>query len=194
MGGTRQIVTITQGKLVGLDVATGALLWEHPYPSSNFTNSMTPLLYGQTLIVSSRQTPVSAIRVEKRDNEWVTEVVWENADVSMRMSNGVIVQDMLFSLSTRNSGQYFSLDPKTGETLWRSEGRQAVGASILRAGNLVFSLEDDGEMVVFRSSRTAFETLHRYKGADTDTWTQPVFSDNRIFVKDISTLALWTWN
>ena len=194
LGGTRQIVTITQGKLVGLEVATGKLLWEHPYLSSNFTNAMTPLLYGQTLIVSSRQTPVSSVRVEKRGDEWVTEVVWENADVTMRMSNGVIVQDMLFGISTRNSGQYFSLDPKTGETWWRSEGRQAVGASILRAGDLVFSLEDDGEMVVFRSSRTAFETLRRYKVADTDTWTQPVFSDNRIFVKDISTLALWTWN
>ena len=53
LGGTRQIVTITQGKVVGVDVATGTLLWEHPLVSSNFTNSITPLLYGQTLIVSA---------------------------------------------------------------------------------------------------------------------------------------------
>ena len=37
-GGTRQIVTITQGKLVGIDVASGALLWERAFVSPNFTN------------------------------------------------------------------------------------------------------------------------------------------------------------
>lgn len=194
LGGTRQIVTITQGKLVGLEAATGALLWEHPYASRNFTNSMTPLLYGQTLIISATERPVSALRVESGDNGWVPEVLWENDEVTMRMSNGVVVQDMLFSLSVRNSGQYFSLDARTGETLWLSAPRQARNAAILQAGQLVFSLEDDGELVIFRPSRTAFEPLKRYKLADTDTWTQPVISGNRVIVKDISTLALWTWN
>ena len=194
LGGTRQIVTITQGKLVGLEAATGALLWEHPYASRNFTNSMTPLLYGQTLIISATERPVSALRVESGDNGWVPEVLWENDEVTMRMSNGVVVQDMLFSLSVRNSGQYFSLDARTGETLWLSAPRQARNAAILQAGQLVFSLEDDGELVIFRPSRTAFEPLKRYKLADTDTWTQPVISGNRVVVKDISTLALWTWN
>jgi hypothetical protein len=28
--------------------------------------------------------------------------------------------------------------------------------------------------------------------ADTETWTQPAISGNRLFVKDVSTLTLWT--
>jgi hypothetical protein len=36
--------------------------------------------------------------------------------------------------------------------------------------------------------------LHKYKVADTATWTQAAYSGNRIFVKDISSLALWTTN
>jgi hypothetical protein len=47
---------------------------------------------------------------------------------------------------------------------------------------------------VARASQTAFEPLRRYKVADTDTFTQPVISGNRVFVKDVSTLALWTLN
>lgn len=193
-GGTRQIVTITQGKLVSLDAASGAPLWERDFASPNFTNSITPVVYGQTLIVSSGTIPTSAIGVAKQGNQWVTSTIWENADVPMRMSNGVIVRDMLFSLSTRNMGQYFSVDAKTGKTLWMSEGRQAGNAAILRAGDVVFSLEDDGELVVFRGSPTGFEVVKRYKVADSDTWTQPTISGNRIFVKDVSTLALWTFN
>jgi len=194
LGGTHQIVTITQSKIAGVDAATGALLWERPYVVSNVTNSITPVLYGQTLIVGGTNFPLSAFSVARRNNQWVTENVWENADVPIRMSNGVVVGDAFFSMSTRNAGQYFCVDAKTGKTLWVSEGRQAGNASIERAGNVLFILEDDGELVVARSSSAAFEPLRRYKVAETETWTQPAISGNRIFVKDVSSLTLWTLN
>jgi outer membrane protein assembly factor BamB len=194
LGGTRQIVTITQGKLVGVDAATGALLWERPFVSGNSTNGITPVLFGQTLIVSGNGGPTHAVRVSRQNNKWVTETAWENADVPLRFSNGVIAGNRFFSLSTRNSGQYFSVDAATGKTLWLSEPRQAGNAAIATAGELIFTLEDDGELVVLRNSATAFEPLRRYKVAETQTWTQPAISGNRIFVKDVSSLTLWTLN
>lgn len=194
IAGTRQIITITQGKLVGVDAASGMLLWERPYVIPNFTNSITPVLYGQTLIVSGNGGPTTALSITKKGNEWVTETVWENADIPLRMSDAVIAGDVLFGMTTRNSGQYFAVDAKTGKTLWTSEGRQGNHAAIARAGDLLLSLEDDGELVVARNSKTAFEPLHRYKLSDSATWTQASYSGNRIFVKDVSTLALWTTN
>jgi outer membrane protein assembly factor BamB len=192
--GTRQVVTITQTKVVGVDAATGALLWERPFTSPSVNNAMTPLVYGRTVIVANNTVPTTALTVSRQGSQWVAETVWENAEIPMRMSNGVIVQDMLFSLSPRNMGEYFSADAKTGKALWTSEMRQAANAAIIRAGAVVFSLEDDGELVVFQGSPTSFEVLRRYKVADQETWTQPVISGNRIFVKDVSTLALWTLN
>jgi outer membrane protein assembly factor BamB len=196
LGGTRQIVTITQGKLVGVEAATGTLLWERPFVSSNFTNGVTPVLYEQSIIVSGNGGPTHALRVAKNGARWVTETVWENADVPLRFSNGVVVRDKFFSLANRNSGQYFAVDARTGRTLWVSEGRQAGNAAIVRAGNVVFVLEDDGELLVLQDTLTAFEPLRRYKVAqeEAETWTQPVISGNRIFVKDVSSLYLWTLN
>jgi outer membrane protein assembly factor BamB len=194
LGGTRQIVTITQSKIVGVDPATGALLWERPFVSGNATNAVTPVVYGQTLIVSGNGAPTNAFSVTRKNNQWVTETVWENADIPLRFSNGVVAADRFFSLSTRNSGQYFSVDAKTGKTIWLSEPRQAGNAAISKAGDLVFSLEDDGELVVIRNSATAFEPVRRYKVAETATWTQPVITGNRILVKDVSSLTLWTLN
>ena len=194
LGGTRQLVTITQGKIVSVDPATGMVLWERPFVSSNFTNAVTPVVYGQTLIVSGNGGPTIAFSVKKQINQWVTENVWENADVPYRLSNSVLVGDVLFGLSSKNSGQYFSVDAKTGKTLWTSEPRQAGNAAIVRAGDVVLSLQDDGQLVVFRSSATAFEPVHRYMVAESETWTQPTVSGNRIFVKDVSNLALWTLN
>jgi hypothetical protein len=134
LGGTRQLVTITQGKLVSLDPATGALLWERPYVSSNFTNAVTPVLYGQTLIVSGNGGPTVAVAVKKQNNQWVTENAWENADIPYRLSNSVLVGDALFGLSSKNSGQYFSVDAKTSD-----RGRR-IGDRIQALGGLVHAL------------------------------------------------------
>ena len=191
LGGVRQLIALTQAKLVGLDVSTGAPLWERPFVSSNFTNSATPILAGDTVIVSNGG-PVAGITIARRDGKWVTEEAWTNADQPYRLSNPVLVGQTLFGLSTRNSGQYFALDVKTGKTLWTSEPRQAGQAAVVKAGTLLFSLEDDGELVVTRASQTAFEPLRRYKVADSETWTQPTISGNRVFVKDVSRLTLWT--
>ena len=191
LGGVRQLIALTQARLVGLDVSTGALLWERPFVSSNFTNSATPILAGDTVIVSNGG-PVAGITIARRDGKWITEEAWTNAEQPYRLSNPVLLGQTLFGLSTRNSGQYFALDVKTGKSLWTSEPRQAGQAAVVKAGSLLFSLEDDGELVVARASQTAFEPLRRYKVADSETWTQPTISGNRVFVKDVSRLTLWT--
>jgi outer membrane protein assembly factor BamB len=196
-GGVRQLVTITQSKLVGIDVATGALLWERPFASSNFTNSITPLRFGQSVIVWNNNGPMRAVSIARRDNKWVAEEAWTSDDPPNRLSNTVLDADVMFGLTSRNMGQYYAVDMKTGKTLWASEGRQAANVALARAGDVVFSLENDGELVVFRASRTAFEPIKRYRVAPEEmfsTWAQPAISGNRIFVKDASTLALWTLN
>lgn len=51
---------------------------------------------------------------------------------------------------------------------------------------------DDAGLIVARSSRTGFEPLKRYTVADSATWAQPAISGNRLFIKDVTSLALWT--
>ena len=94
----------------------------------------------------------------------------------------------------RLAGQYFGADAKTGKTLWTSAGRQAGSAAIAKSGELLFSLEDDGDLVVARSSQTAYELLKKYKVAEGETWAEAVFTGNRILVKDLTHLTLWTLN
>jgi outer membrane protein assembly factor BamB len=178
---------------------TGQLLWERPFVSPNHTNSITPVLYGDSVIAWGHGGPMTAVRVVRQNNQWVAETAWENADLPGRMSNAVLNGDVMIGLTSRNMGQYFGVDAKTGKILWSSDGRQAANAAMLRAGQIVFSLENDGELVILRASNTGFEPLHRYRVADPDTggpigptWAQPAISGNRIFVRDVSTLTLWT--
>ena len=113
----------------------GALLWERPFVVTSTTNSHTPIVMGRTSSLAATAAD-RGVRAGPQGATWGATKLWENADVTMRMSNGVIVRDMLFGLSTRNMGQYFAIDAKTGKTLWMSEARQAAQAAIRTSGDL----------------------------------------------------------
>jgi outer membrane protein assembly factor BamB len=193
-GGTRQVINFSQKSLVGVDAATGQLLWRVPFEARSITNSITPLVYGQTVIVSGQGKPLTAYTIAKRGDRWAADLTWENPQLQMSFSNPVLVKDALFSLSPLNSGQFFWADAKTGATLWRSAPRQAGNAAIVRTADLLFVLTDDGVLTIARNTPGAYEPLKTYTVADSATWAPPVISGNRILVKDLSTLALWTFD
>jgi outer membrane protein assembly factor BamB len=192
--GTRQVITFSQENLIGVDAADGHLLWRVPFTARSTTNSITPLVYGQTVIVSGQGKPLTAYAISKRNDQWVADKAWENDQLQMSFSNPVLVGDALFSLSPLNSGQFFWADAKTGATLWRSAPRQAGNAAIVRSADFLFVLKDDGQLMIGRSRPGGFEPLKTYTVAESATWAPPVISGDRVFVKDVSTLALWTLN
>ncbi|HYI96471.1 MAG TPA: PQQ-binding-like beta-propeller repeat protein [Bryobacteraceae bacterium] len=192
IGGTKQIVATTQKSLLGISVEDGSLLWRHAWAPE--MPIITPVQYGEVLLVSGRNAGVAAIRLRKKIGKWTSEIVWETKEVSMYMSNPVLIRDTLFGLSHTASGRFFALDAKTGKILWLGEPREAMNTAIVKAEDLLFILNDDAELIVARSSDVKFEPLKRYIVAEAATWAQPAISGKRVFVKDVSSLALWTWD
>jgi outer membrane protein assembly factor BamB len=192
VAGTRQVVTMAQRNLVGVSAATGELLWQRPFTSPSAQNAITPIVDGQTVIVSGLQNPVTAFRIAKQGSQWTTEDLWVNQDVSLYMSNAVLLGGAIFGMSNKNGGQFFGVDAKTGKMLWTSEPRQAGNAAVLGAGGVVFLLKNSGELVIARTSNRGFELVRTYTVAENATWAQPAISGHRIFVKDVSNLTLWT--
>ena len=168
------------------------MLWRRPFTTPATTTSQTPIIYGGDVIQAGRDNGITRFRVIREGAAWTTEDLWHTDEVSLHMANGVVVDGVLYGLSHLNSGQYFGLDLEDGTVLWTSRPRQADHASILTTGNIVFSLEDDAELLVLDTSRSEFAPLQRYDVGTSATWTQPTLSGNRLFVRDVSTLALWT--
>jgi outer membrane protein assembly factor BamB len=192
LGGTRQVVSITSKTIIGVSAADGTLLWRHPWVSIVTAGVMTPIVCGETIIVGSQRKGLTAIKPIKRDGKWVTDIEWETKEVSIFLSNPVLIRDTLFGLSELARGQFFALDAKTGRVLWLGQPSGVTNTTIVKAGDLLFFLNDDAELLVARSSQTGFEPLKRYTIADSATWTQPAISDNRVFIKDVTSLAMWS--
>ena len=192
LDGVRQIVTVTQAHIVGVAADSGTLLWERPFVSQSTNNSITPILDGESVIVTGHNLGVVKFRPRRQNGQWTTETVWETDDVSMFMSNPVLAGNTLFGMSHLSAGQFFALDAGNGTTLWRTEGREATNSAVVLAGDLLFLLNNDGDLVVARTSRTGFTQVTRYEVSDSATWAQPTISGNRVFIKDESHVTLWT--
>lgn len=193
IGGTRQVIVPTYQNLVGVSAETGELLWKRPFKARSDVNAITPLVSGQTVITSGVEVGVVALRISKQGAQWSTEDAWLNDSSLAQLSNGAIVRDALFGLAAAGSGTYVILDLKTGKPLWTGEPRAAANVAIQKAGDLLLILENDGDLIVADGSKTsALTPIHRYKVADTATWAAPAISGNRIFVKDETSVTLWT--
>ena len=189
VAGVRQILTVTQTGVIGVSL-DGAILWRYAWAGG--AGGTMPIVSGETVIVSGLDKGTHAFTPAVRDGQWSVAPRWQTNDVSMYLSNPVVIGDTLFGLSHRQSGQYFAVDLETGATLWRGAPRQAANTAVVSAGDLLFLLNDDGEMIVARASRSAFEPIVQYTLAETATWAQPAITGERIFVKDLTAVTLWT--
>ncbi|MBI1984266.1 MAG: PQQ-like beta-propeller repeat protein [Acidobacteria bacterium] len=192
LGGVRQVVTQTQKYVVGVSAADGKLLWRVGFTTAYDQNIVTPVAFQQTIIYSGFAEGTTAIKALPRGENWETEEIWHNTDVSMYMNSPVLSGGLLFGLSHRQKGQFFCLDARTGSTLWASPGRQAENAAMLSLGDSLLVLTNDAELMVVNKSAKGLEVIRRYSVADSPTWAHPVVLGNQILIKDSTTLALWS--
>ena len=193
LGGTRQVVTQSQNRIVGVDAASGQLLWSIAIKTPHEQNSVTPLVIGDLLLYAGLENPTIALRIAKTGGKWSTTPAWRNEEVAMYMSSPAMSGTAVYGLSTKNRGQYFALDAATGKTLWTTPGRQAENASIVRAGEYLLLATTNSELVIAKANPARFEEVKRYTVADSAMWAHPAFAGRTIIVKDVDKLIAWSF-
>lgn len=191
IAGKRQIVTQSQQNIIGVQADNGSLLWKIPFTTAYVQNIVTPIQYKDLLIFSGLDKGVFAVRVGLRDNRWATGAVWENKEVSMYMSSPLLAGGLLFGMSHKNKGQFFCLDAATGKTLWTGDPRQGENAAMVIAGDTIFSLTNDADLIVTSAADKGAKVIKKYHVAEKPTWAHPAITGRSILIKDETTLAMW---
>ena len=187
--GQRQVVTLTESSIVGLDAATGGLLWSVPFTDEWHENIMTPVWTGEHLVVSGPRQGTHAFAVRRQGDGWRAAPAWSNARVTMYMSSPVLAAGTLYGHSSTRSGQFVALDAATGAVRWASEGREGDHVSVLLAGGDLLLLTSDAELLVAEADAAAFAIAHQYEVADGATWSMPVPLPDGLLVRDATSLA-----
>ena len=192
IGGTRQVITLTQKFVVGVNAADGKLLWQLPFTTAYDQTSVTPIVSGDLLIYSGLDNGIMAVRIAKKGAEWTTSPVWKNDQFSMFMSSPVLRGRTLYGLANRNRGQFFAIDLATGKTLWTTQGRDGDNASVMIAGGTLLLSTTAGEFIVARANPARFEEVRRYTVTDSAMWAHPAMAPRTLLVKDVNKLICWS--
>jgi len=188
IAGRPQVITQTQSFAVGISPTDGKLMWKLDYKTNFDQNSVTPVAFENSVILSGFKNGTVAYRLDGEKPEQV----WSTTDVSMYMSTPILKGDRLYGFSEKRRGQFFCMDAKTGKTLWTGEGRQGDNAALLDGGGILLALTTEKKLIVFDASDKAYTERARLDVAESPTWAHPVVSGSTIFIKDEQRLTQWT--
>jgi outer membrane protein assembly factor BamB len=187
-----QIVTLTEGSIVGIDAKNGKELWSMPFPDEWHENIATPLWTGTHLIVSGTRQGTHAYTLAEKGGKWQATETWKNPDVAMYMSSPVFGDGLIYAHSSKKKGQFVALDAKTGTVRWATEGREGEHASLLLTPRHVVFLTNGADLIVAKRGTPAFAVERRYEVAESATWSMPVLLGTNILVRDATGLMLLT--
>jgi outer membrane protein assembly factor BamB len=194
VGGSKQLVTMTEGSIIGLDTKKGKELWSVAFPDEWHENITTPLWTGTLLVVSGTRQGTHAYSLAQTGGTWKATEVWKNPEVAMYMSSPVFGDGLIYGHSSKRKGQFVAVDAKTGVTRWQTEGREGDHASILLTPRNVLFLTDGADLIVAKRGTPAFAVDKRYEVAEGATYSMPVLMGTDILVRDATGLIRLTGN
>ncbi|MBM3499762.1 MAG: hypothetical protein FJX74_13965 [Armatimonadetes bacterium] len=195
LAGTRQIVTLSEASVFGVDAADGTLLWRIPFPVARRSyNSATPIVSGDTVIYAGSGRGTHAVRIEKQGDVFTPVAVWTNAEVAPQFATPVLEGGLLFGMS--DAGNLYCLNAGTGATAWVDANPVGQGGfgSLVSLGEVIVALPSTGEVIAIEATGEACTEVGRFRVADTPTYAHPVITAGGVYIKDEGSVRRLTLN
>jgi outer membrane protein assembly factor BamB len=183
VGGSPQVLFFTGAGVVGVAPKDGRLLWRFPWKTRPPLHIATPIYADGRVFVSSNYGSGGAVfRLRDRDEP---ETVWKSLAMQNHFSTSVLYEGHLYGVS---EGQLRCVEFRTGAVKW-SKGGLGRGSVALADGQLI-ALGEYGELILARAAPAEYTEASRCQLFDksTLTWTAPVVSGGRLFVRSENAL------
>jgi len=138
----RVFATLSSGSVLAIDTRRAELLWQSHTP--DIGNVSGPVLHGDTVITSSLDGPLRALKAATGEQIW-------RRDGLPTESSPVPVQGQLAVATV--SGELVLISPGSGEELKRSRLPAATRNELMTDGQLLFAALDDGTNIAIDVKR-----------------------------------------
>ena len=186
VGGKTQVVFFTHSRGLGLDLETGALLWDYPKAANNVANAATPVARGNRVFITSDYGNGGGLVELKADGKGVTaSEVYFTKEMRNHHSSSVLVGEHLYGFS---GGILTAMRFDTGEVAWkdRSVGK---GALVYADGNL-YLLSENGVVGLAEATPEGYRERGRFRIPQDSlpTWAHPIVAGGHLFIRDQDTV------
>lgn len=184
LAGVRQAVHFTADALMGVDAASGQVLWRVPLKTGAKRHTVTPVIHGDSVVVSSHSVGMIRFNIQKAGGGVTAEQAWANKAVSTMLTTPVLVNGHLYALGTTQGtkADFVCVEFDTGKLLWSQPGFSDY-ASIMSVGDKLLALNSTGELFLLRAHPKHYEELGRLQACG-KTWSFPAYADGKLYLKD----------
>jgi outer membrane protein assembly factor BamB len=186
IGGKTQVVFFTHSRGLGLDLETGALLWDYPKAANNVANAATPIVRGNRIWISSDYGNGGGLVEIKADAKGVTaSEVYFTRDMRNHHSSSVLVGDHLYGFS---GGILTAMSFDTGQVAWKD--RSVGKGSLVYADGLIYLLSEDGVVGLAEATPEGYREKGRFRIPQDSlpTWAHPIVAGGHLFIRDQDTI------
>jgi outer membrane protein assembly factor BamB len=178
LNGVPEVIFFTGKGAVGIAPQDGKLLWRYPWSTRYDLNIATPIFADGRVFISSNYGTGGAVFQLNGGGEPAT--IWKSLAMQNHISTSVLYQGNLYGFSER---RFRCVDFQTGGVKWDQSGLGR--GSLMIADNHLIVLGDDGQLVLAKADPTAYAEVCRCQVFEkgTLTWTMPVLSDGRLFIR-----------
>ena len=186
VAGVRQMIAFTAVAVIGVEPADGKLLWRVPLKTRLGRHAATPVVVGDTVIVSSHQVGLVGIRVRKDGDDLKAEQIWAAKESAINYASPVVVNHYLYGVGpTKN---LICVDVETGKQAWSKDGFFSSSggkayAGILVVGKNLLILADDGQLVLIAADASEYREISRTQVAG-NNWCNPAYAGGNLYLRD----------
>jgi outer membrane protein assembly factor BamB len=182
--GTRQLITMTQKSVVGVDVQSGKLLWSAPFVPKSPQNALTPVFHdGFVFVACGHSSGGTVLKIDLDSHSAAT--VWYRRDLDNCHGGAILVDGKLFGCGCRQGGKnFYCVDFLTGQTRKLDKTLGKVG--ITCADGMLYCLNHRGAMSLLAITPEGFDVVSQFdlgKRPDNTYLAHPVVCGGRLYLR-----------
>lgn len=181
------LVTMTANSIIGLDAATGKLLWSHPQTNEWSVHANTPVYADGGLLCFSGYGQGGPKLKLSPDGSSIT-LEWFSKTFDSRMGGAVYVDGYVYGSGDTSGKEWQCLDWKTGERKYAST--EVAKGAVIYADGMLYGYTWKGELFMAKATPAEFRLSGKIAvklGSD-QHWAHPVINNGILYVRHGSAL------
>jgi outer membrane protein assembly factor BamB len=189
-GGVRQIVQLVGRGAVGVDAATGRLLWSYNAIANPTANISTPIVTGDWVFVSTGyQTGAALLEITKAaegitavERYFLPHTTFQNHHGNMILDDGV-----LYAGHGHNRGFPIAVTLSTGEVLWGPVRNAGEGsAAVAWADGRLYLRYQSGLMMLVEARPDGYREAGSFMipNVERESWSHPVIANGKLLLRE----------
>jgi outer membrane protein assembly factor BamB len=186
LGGVREVIVFTGQRALGLDLNDGRLLWSYDRVANDVANVATPLVHGNRVFLSSDYGTGAALLALTADGGRIgASEVYFTKEMRNHHASSVLVGDYVYGFS---SSILTAMQFETGKVAWRD--RSVGKGSLIFADERLYLFSEGGVVGLAEANPERYVEHGRFRlqTGGLPTWSHPVVSGGKLFIRDQDTL------